>query len=398
MPLCRYTAVDASGQKLVGEVDALTVDEAQRRLQVQGLSAVDLTLESPPSASPVAPGGGVGDPAAVAEAVSVALSSGLPLAAGLRALSAEAGSSRLQSTLRDLSDRVAAGESLDAAITHANGRLSPTLAAVLRAGQRSGRLPLALTRYVDLARESREQRRNLWVGLIYPLALLAGCALILTLLVGFVVPMFAEMFDDFAIELPAATAFVVTASRFVRQYWGWMLVALAAPVISGAVVLRAGVSPAVRSLLLDQIPVYGWMRRNFALARFCRMLAILVDGQTPFPEALRLAGAAASAGIQSGSERLADDIEAGLAPEEAARRILIFPRWIVPLLRWHDRGPAFSEALEGAANLCISRSEAQLTLAVLIAEPAIIVSIALTIGFTIICLFLPTFTLLNELS
>ncbi|MFV0443108.1 MAG: type II secretion system F family protein, partial [Planctomycetaceae bacterium] len=127
-------------------------------------------------------------------------------------------------------------------------------------------------------------------------------------------------------------------------------------------------------------------------------LALLVDGATPFPESLRLAGGAANVGIAAAANQLADDVSAGLDPVDAALQNTTWPRWMVPIFRWHDRGPAFAEALETAADLCVTQSHEQLSLAMFVTEPAVIMGIAFTVGYVVISLFLPLVKLLNELS
>lgn len=397
MPQFRFTAVDARGQPQSGRCDGLSVEAARSQLTERGLTVLELQpLDETIAATPkhVA----AADRVELGTALAAAAETGRPIAAGLEALAAEATSARTRQVLLDLSRRVTAGESLDAALEAQQGRLPDAMPAVIRAGQRVGRLPLALLRYVDLERESRELQRSLWVSLLYPLVLMIGCLAILLLLAVYVIPMFDAIFVDFSVELPRLTTAVLGLSQLTRQFWSTLLVAGAALLIGGYFAIRLLVPAAVRSTLLDLIPLFGWMRRNFAIARFARLLALLMDGATPFPEAVRLAGAAANPGLEAAADRLAGAVESGIAPEEAAQDSSAWPRWLVPVFRWHDRGPAFSEALETAADLCVTRSQEQMTLATLVMEPAVIVCVALTIGGVVVSLFLPLVKLLNELS
>ena len=390
MPVFRFTAVDAAGRPQGGDLDAASMDEARRQLAARGWTQIELVS---PAAVPVAVGG-----QPIVGAVATLAGSERPLTGGLQALAAEATSPRVRRALLDLSRRVAAGESLETALANADSGVPPALAAVVQAGQRSGQLPLALARYVDLVREGQELQRTLWVSLTYPVLLLGGCVAVMVLLSAVVMPMFGSIFNDFGVELPSLTAAVLSLSHAVNGYWPWLLLAAASLAVVLYGIFRWTFSAAVRSRILDYIPLIGPLHQNFAVARLCRMLSLLVAGRTPLPEALRLSGSAANPALAASAERIARGVEAGLPPEEAARHVGGLPTWIKPILRWHDRGPAFSEALDAAADLCITRSQSQITLATIVAEPAVIVFIGLTVGLSVISLFLPLVKLLNELS
>lgn len=319
-------------------------------------------------------------------------------AAGLRALAAETSSRRVRGALEELSRRVAAGEPLAAAVSGPQAGIPTTLAAVIRAGQRCGRLPGALSGYLDLLREERDLRQSLWAGLAYPIILMF-CSLVIVVSVACIImPSFDAMFADFGVELPDITRYTLTVASILRNFGWWLLLGAVLIIVALWGVVRVVLPAEIRSQLVDLLPVVGSARQNLALARFCRLLALLVGGETPLPEALRLAGSGSNAGLSAAADVLANHIEAGAAPGEAVLRLPQFPRWLAPLLRWHDRGPAFVEALDSAADLCIARSRSELTLITLIAEPAVIVLVALTVGFSIVSVFMPLMKLLNELS
>lgn len=393
MPQFPYSAVDSSGHPQQGTVEASTSEDARQKLLRRGYSAIHIGGRG---SSGTASGG---DPSsAVAGAIATATASGLPLASGLRALAAEAGSAPVRASLLDLSGRIEAGMPLETALAESQDRLPSPLIGVMRAGIRSGQLPVALARYVDLTRDAQEMRRSLLLSLLYPALLLLFSAAVLTVLAVGLMPSFEDMFTDFSIELPSATRYVLTVGTILPRYWAWTALGLVALLAAIYCISRAAIEPEVRSQMLDLVPVIGPARRDFALARFCRMLSLLVSGQTPMPEALRLAGATANSGVAAWSERLARDVEAGASPADAARRMSALPQWITPVLRWHDRGPAFAEALDATADLCVARSQSQLTLVTLVAEPAVIVFVAIMVGLTVLTLFLPLVRLLNELS
>jgi type II secretory pathway component PulF len=390
MPVYRYNAVDASGQRRSGDVVAPSLDAARQQLQADGFTSVAVTGHAALPASL--------DTSATAAAVTIAIDGGRPLAAGLRAVAAESPSSRMRRSLEGLAQRIEAGQPLEAALAAPGLGVPDPLAAVIRAGLRANRLPAALSRYIDLFREARTLRQSLWAGLAYPILLAVLSVSITFALAWLLLPAYEAIFEDFGVRLPGMTQFFMTTAWVLRHFGVWILLGI---IFLTAIALAVGrlVIPAdVRSQLIDLLPVVGPARRNQSLARFCRLLSLLMESQAPLPDSLRLAGAATNPGLAAAVDILAAHVEAGDAPDAALKRTPQLPGWLGPLLRWHDRGPAFSEALDAAADLCIAGSRSQLTLVTLIAEPAVIVFVAITVGFAVLSLFLPLTSLLNELS
>jgi type II secretory pathway component PulF len=399
MPAFEYIGVDASGRPQQGRIDASTLEEARSRLAAEGLS--ELTLLPAPGTSPPGSAGEVGagrEVPALAAAIRDVTAAGLPLGAGLAALAAEASSPQVRRSLEDLSRFVESGRPLEEALTAAEGELPPVLGGVIRAGLRGGRLPEALARYIDLDRAAREQRHAARLAAAYPLLLLLLSAVIVVGLFWFVVPEFDSLVTDFGMELPWVTEALLATSRGLRNFGPLWLGAVLLIGLAAYVLLRLGVPRNLRTEWLHSVPVYGPWRRNFSLARFCRLLALLVEGETPLPEAIRLAAEGADPGLVRGDQRLAEQVEAGLPPAEAVQHAVGFPRLLAVVFRWHDHGPAFREGLEALADFFIARSRSQLSLLTLIFEPLVILGIGSTIGFVVLSLFLPMTKLLNELS
>jgi type II secretory pathway component PulF len=399
MPAFEYIGVDTAGRPRAGRIDAPTLEEAQSRLTAEGLSELRLLpAGGAVSAGPAAEVGSARETPALAAALSEVTAVGLPLGAGLQALAAEASSPRVRRTLREVSRCVESGMPLDEALAAADGELPAVLGGVIRAGLRGGRLPEALARYIDLDREAREQRHALRLAVAYPLLLVLLSAAIVVGLFWFIVPEFDGLMTDFGIELPWATEVLLETSRGLRRFGPWFLAAALVAGLAAYALLRLWAPGDLRAEWLNSVPVYGHWRRNFSLARFCRLLVLLLEGETPLPEAIRLAAAGADPGLARSGRRLAERVEAGLPPAEAVPEAAGFPRLLAVVFRWQDRGPAFREGLEALADFFTARSRSQLNLLTLIFEPLIILGIGLTIGFVVLSLFLPLMKLLNELS
>lgn len=334
----------------------------------------------------------------IASSLSDLTSAGLPLASGVRALADEAPTRSERAAFRKLSQRLEQGESLEQALTN-DDLLSASLRGVLRAAARSGNFAEVMSRHLQLRRQNQEQKADLWLNLTYSFLLVLASAAVVLLLLTIVVPQTRSLFDDFGLEVPTLTSLILAASRFILRYGLLVLFVGGALLLAGGVLVRWFIPRAMWSRGVSFIPGIGQMVHSFGVARFCQVLATLREGQIPLPESLKLAGeASGNAAIDRAGERMADHVAHGLSLVEAAEDEPAIPRELLPIFRCHDRGPAFSEALQAAGEMFISRSNTSVGLVTLVIEPVVILITALVVGTTVIALFMPLLRLMNELS
>src|SRR5207244_3002984 len=135
---------------------------------------------------------------------------GLPLSAGLRALSEEVPSQRVRHWLRAISDRLEHGQSLSSVAREADGSWPRYFLAMLDAGQRTGRLPDMLNECVSHLRTTADVRRQLLSALAYPTVLILVGWVLLSFLAAVIVPQMKSIFLGFGTELPGITVAIIS--------------------------------------------------------------------------------------------------------------------------------------------------------------------------------------------
>jgi type IV pilus assembly protein PilC len=211
----------------------------------------------------------------------------------------------------------------------------------------------------------------------------------------FIVPQFEKILSDFGTKLPWLTTVLIGMSRFVLSFW-WP--ALALLVFGMLLVLVYWFVMRGRRVALGSLPVFDLGVRAQDWGRFCGLLGLLVENRQPLPQALRLAAASAmTLRVRSVGVAMAEDIEAGLTPWEAALPRTV-PGPIKQVFRWANRGDVFSVALAGLAEIYSRRSRVSAMIIGIVLEPFVLMFAAATIGVTAVALFLPLFQLLNDLT
>src|SRR5712692_2119394 len=188
--------------------------------------------------------------------------SGLPLQKSLELLARQTRSPKLRAALDGVGDRVRAGALLSEAF-EAVGQFPKVYSATLRAGERSGSLDRVLGQYLIYQRTSRTFRKKFISALIYPSFLMVFLTGLISFVVTFIVPRFAELYNGLDVQLPELTQFLISFSLGARRFSSLILLAL----VLGAVGIRSALrSPGAR-LTLDRIkfrlPVVGKLLLKF---------------------------------------------------------------------------------------------------------------------------------------
>jgi len=322
---------------------------------------------------------------------------GLPLAAGLAALSEELPRGRLRRSMNELARALDAGAPLDQAIGDQQDRIPPHLRGLVVAGVRSGRIGDVLARFSSFAGLSVDLKRRLVLTLAYPLLTLAVTVGLFFFVSTFAVRQFELIFKDFNIPLPGLTIVIIQGARVINRASGPLGVVILCLVV-GWVAARLFLKPAARRSLSTQLPLFGPIWAATRLAEFCHLLALLLEGQLPLPEALRLTGE----GLQdSAMERacgiMAREVESGLSFAEAMSKLWRFPPGLPRLLGWAENQMALPEVLKLAAVLFETQARSRATLA---GATVTIVCVILVLALIMVIpgLFLPLITLISRLS
>jgi general secretion pathway protein F len=285
-----YRAIASGGAEQRGRIDAADEAQAIARLRGGGAAVIAIKPAAPASVRPrkISAKTTVAATTLVGE-LAVLLRAGLPLD---RALALAIGNIEPRSMAEPFVPMLALireGRPLSEAFARAPELLGPTAVAMTEAGEASGTLPDALARLAEMMERANELRRLAVTSSIYPVALIAIAVGVVLLMLLFVVPQFEGVIGGNFDRLPAASQFVIGASRGLRE-GGWLLLVILVGAVAGIRLLlsRPAVGARIDALML-RLPLVGPLVQRFETARFARTLGALVDGEVPLPSALALA-------------------------------------------------------------------------------------------------------------
>jgi type II secretory pathway component PulF len=401
MPVFAYTAIDAKGKRTSGTVPATSRAAAMEAVVQQGLVPASVEEQAAVAArQPTRLSLGSGrvsqaDVEAFSRELANLLTAGVPLSRAMQILSREASHAAAKKQWIAIYEDVVGGTSLAEAMGKYPQSFPAVHVAMVRAGETGGFLDVVLGQIADFRSRERDLKSKVRGALVYPMVLVVLATCVLTFLLIWFIPRFAQIFTEFGATLPALTQGIVAASEIARKYGVLVVIAAALLVL---VTRRALVSEAGRRLLertLLRVPALGRVLARFALVRFCRMLGTLLGAGVPLVTALRVAREAI--GNQTLSDAVSQSIEEvqqgkALARSQASCHQL-FPATAIEMIAVAEESSRLDQELLRLAAAYETDLDRQLRMLVALAEPVLLFVMAAVVGTVVIGMLLPVFTL-----
>lgn len=388
MPSFRYTALTASGERVVGMLAGASEQAVLAELETRNLTPVSLTVEDerrPVLARRIA---STRQLATAYTQLADLLRAGVPLMRGLRLLAGQKSAPRLSKVFGEIADAVAEGRDLADAMSDRPEVFPPIHVAMVRAGEKGGFLEAVLARLGRFMTAQAELRAKVIGNLIYPCILVAVGSVVLALVFGVFIPMFKPLFEK--MDLPASTRLVLATSDLVSRYGLLLLLALGGIVALGVwLSRREDVREAIERARV-RAPILGPLTRALAVSRFCRILGTMLANSIPMLTAMQIArDAAGNRLLERAIEEATEAVRQGqpLAPPLAQSGL--FPEDIIEMISVGESANNLDEVLLGIADTVDGHVDRLLSTAVKLIEPVMLMALAVVVGFVAMSLILP---------
>lgn len=391
MPAFEYSALDASGRRNRGVLQADTARAARAQLRERGLNPLSVDEAS---ASPAA--GGTrslrsGQRALLMRQLATLVGSGLPIDESLAAL-AEGSDGRLRTQVMALRARVLEGSSLATAMAEYPGSFPALYRASVAAGEAAGKLDGILLRLADYA-ESRDALANrVLLALTYPLLLSTVAIAVVSGLMVWVVPQVIGVFSQFGQALPLPTRMLMAMSGLVQNYGLWLLLGVVVAVVVAVLALRQPHLRAWLDAFSLRIPVWGRLTRALDTARFARTLALLTGAAVPLLDALTISGQVVQNQLlRTALAQAALRVREGQGLARALADSGQFPPVAVRLISSGERSGRLDAMLGEAAQHQERELDTALGIAMAALGPGVILLVGGLVLFVVLAILLPIF-------
>jgi general secretion pathway protein F/type IV pilus assembly protein PilC len=394
MPDFSYEAMAPSGERTTGTLTAGSEREALAMIDSKGLFPIKVQAVASASASRWSRKVKTRHMATMFAQLADLLHSGVPLLRSLELLERQTSQPVLKEVINDVRAKVADGTSLaDAMAQHPNAFNELTVSMV-RAGQEGGFLEDVLKRTATFTEHQEDMRAKVVGAMAYPVFLAVVGLLVLNILVIFFVPRFEAIFKKLEDQgdLPTLTIWLMAFSNFLQHYGLWLLLGIIAFIWWFRRWARSETGRYRTDGWRLKLPGFGHLYRNFALARFARILGTLLHNGIPILQSLHIAkDSTGNKVLAEAIEQSAQNVTAGekLAAPLAANQY--FPKDLVEMVAVAEEANTLETVLVEIADGIEKRTGRQLELFVRLLEPVMLLVMAAVTLVVVMGLLLPVF-------
>lgn len=401
MPIFRYKGYRPDGKETSGSITADSVRDARERLKGSGILPVEIESEE---ANPVKgsifnlrKSVGLLELALLTRRLATLIGASMPLYEAVAALMDQERPGEMRSVLSRVKERLAEGRGLAAALASESQLFSESYISMVAAGEASGALDLVLDRLADFLEGQEAVRSKVTTALAYPILMAVVGGGVMLFLLTFVIPKITTVFADNKAALPLITIILLKVSTLLRKGW-WLLAAVGAGLVFGYRRLMQEESFRLkRDRLLLQLPGMGPLLQKLILARFAKILGLLLTSGVPVIKAMEITAEAVVNRAYKVflGEAKADLIEGGKLSATLSRSQL-FPPILTHMIGIGEQSGTLESMLEKAGSAFEREFDTGTTRFMALLEPLLVLAMGLSVGFVVVAVLLPIFQL-NEL-
>lgn len=325
---------------------------------------------------------------------STMVGAGLPIVAAVESIAQEMENPGLRAILNKVVANLWEGLNLSQCIARHPEVFSPMVVGLVGAAEESGSLPEVSIQLAAFLENRDRLMRKVQAALTYPVFLACFFMAVMAVATFWIIPKFRDIYGGFRAKLPWITEAVFAVNAFILEYFLAMVVVFAAAAIAAILWVRRPSGKAVIDRLTLSLPLFGKLLQRAAMARFCRSLAVLLQGGIPINRALELAQETTGNSVVTRAIRESRrDILEGGKISKSFKKHKIFPPMLVRMVSAGEETGNLSDLLERVADFYEARVDATLTTINTLLEPVMIIVIGGFVLIFVISLYMPIFRL-----
>src|SRR5271156_1094194 len=318
---------------------------------------------------------------------------GLPIIQALELLIKRQRNVFFRSILQNVRDRVRGGELLSDAF-EAQGVFPKVYTTTILAGEKSGNLEEVMGRYISFQRLAVTFRKKLISSLVYPTLLVGVLIVMMTFLIAFVVPQFANLYHTLGAGRPPMTSIMLSIGVNARQYSLYALAVLAVAVFFLWRWMKSPSGSTQMDRIKLSIPMLGDVWLKYQVAVFSRMLSTLLSGGLSLVPSLETAEESMQSRlISQGINTTTRGVREGQGLARSMEETKVFPEMSVEMIEVGESTGALPAMLNSIAEFYEEDVQNALATAMSLIEPVILIVMGVVVAFVLISLYLPIFSL-----
>jgi type IV pilus assembly protein PilC len=405
-----FRAMDLAGSTSAGEIEAESKAAVGEQLRQRGLIVLDVSEKTTPFA--------IEDVfkkwqrvdsrelAVFSRQFATLVASGMPMLRTLQTLEDQTQDDQIREAIAGLRSDVEAGSSLEKAMERYPKVFDRLFRAMVRSGEESGRLDEVLDRIAFQVEKADALKRQVKSALMYPALVFGFATVILVAIVAFVIPVFAGIFEDLAeehpeekAELPLPTKICVGASDLLTGYWFVIIPGIAITMFVFFKWKKTDRGNDLWDRFKLRLPFkIGDVIQKVALARWSRTFAGSVSAGVPMLQSIKLTGeTAGNTVVEKSMEEVYSSVKRGGTLAAPIEENPIFPPMVGHMVSVGEETGQLQHMLSKVADFYEAEVDAKVKALTALIEPIMIVFVGGIVGFIVIAMYLPMFSIYEHI-
>jgi len=329
--------------------------------------------------------------------IAIMLNAGLTLIDSLEILNKQTTKLPLKKMIDAIGAKIKGGSSFSVALRDYKSNFSNLYIALVRSGEASGKLGEILLRLADNLEKEREFKSKLKGALVYPIIIVISMFIVMFIMITFVLPKLLALYKDFNVELPLSTQILIGVSKLSTKFWPFVLVLI----VVGLYFAKKFLSTKAGKKSFDQfvlkLPVFGNIISISALVESTRTLAILISAGISILDALSIVVDSTDNSVfQQAFLTVSQKVEKGQSMGVALEQERIFPPILVQMSLVGEQTGNLDDTLLRLSKYFEMESEMATKTMMTLIEPLILVFLGIGVGFLVMSVITPIYSLTNS--
>src|SRR5512133_2257644 len=395
-----YDAINAQGLMTSGVISAPDVGSAREQLQARGLLPKSLSEKAAAGEESFGSMFKKIKPKSLqvfARQLATMIEAGVSVVAALVTLEEQTDDKYLKEVIAEIRSDVEGGMVLSKAFARHPTVFNRLYVSMIEAGESSGTLDKVLDRAATQIEKDNKLRRRVKGAMVYPAVVITFASLVLTFMLMFIVPVFAQIFEELNGELPKPTQFVMAMSSLLRHWWFIIF-----PLLIGLFfAFRRWKQTESGRQLWDRfklkIPMkIGAVVHKVALARVSRTLATLIAAGVDIIKALEITGATSGNWVVEQSlENVKNRVHEGAPISQPLSEDPVFPAMVGHMVKVGEETGELDKMLGKVADFYEDEVDTAIQSLTSIIEPLLMIGVGAMVGLIVISMYMPMFKMLT---
>ncbi len=399
MPVFEYTGRTSTGQPVSGSLEAKNKDEIIKLLRKQRV--IVTKIKKKPKQINIVIGSGIKavEISRFTRQFAVMIEAGLPLVQCLDILATQTPNKIFAKKLADVRDSVSSGSTLANALAKHKKVFDELYVNMVEAGEISGALETILKRLAEYREKADAIKRKVKGAMTYPAIVTTMLVLIAWVMLTFIVPIFAGMFEGLGAELPKPTQIVMNISNWLKHNMLVMFVILAAIIIIYKILNKNPKTKYYLDLIKLKMPIFGQLVRKSAVAKFSRTLSTLLQSGVNIIDALTITSkTAGNKVLERAIKNAIISISQGETITAPLEESNVFPPMVIQMINVGEKTGNIDEMLSRVADFYDEEVDAAVESLTALIEPLMTVVMGVVVGALLIAMYLPMFDIIGKIK